>query len=75
MIIAEVFIGFYDKPFLKFERILETYLSEAPLGFKSFSRAIDLIAKCKGKVILAGIGKSGLISRKISLKITSRKKS
>ena len=32
----------------------------------SFSKAIDLIAKCRGKIILAGIGKSGLISRKIS---------
>lgn len=29
-------IVFYDKPFLKFERLLETYLSSAPKGFKSF---------------------------------------
>ena len=41
------FIGFYDKPFLKFERILETYLSEAPLGFKSFSNAIPIWIKEK----------------------------
>jgi carbamoyltransferase len=34
------FIIFYDKPFLKFERILETYLSFAPRGFKSFSASI-----------------------------------
>ena len=40
-------IGFYDKPFLKFERILETYLSEAPLGFKSFSNAIPIWIKEK----------------------------
>ena len=41
------FIGFYDKPFLKFERILETYLSEAPLGFKSVSDAIPIWIKEK----------------------------
>ena len=29
-------IAFYDKPFLKFERILETYLTFAPLGINSF---------------------------------------
>ena len=30
------FVVFYDKPFLKFERILETYLAFAPSGFESF---------------------------------------
>ena len=35
-------IGFYDKPFLKFERLLETYLAKAPFGFKSFRMAIPL---------------------------------
>ena len=38
---------------------------------KSFSKAIDLISKCQGKIILAGIGKSGLISRKISATLSS----
>ncbi len=37
----------------------------------SFLKAIDLIDKCKGKIILAGIGKSGLISRKISATLSS----
>ena len=37
----------------------------------SFVKAVDLIAKCKGKIILAGIGKSGLISRKISATLSS----
>ena len=32
----------------------------------SFIKAVDLILNCKGKVIFAGIGKSGLIARKIS---------
>jgi carbamoyltransferase len=33
---------FYDKPFLKFERLLETYFSFAPRGLRSFSMAIPL---------------------------------
>jgi carbamoyltransferase len=33
---------FYDKPFLKFERILESYLAFAPRGFKSFSMAMPV---------------------------------
>ena len=33
-------VVFYEKPFLKFERLLETYLSFAPKGFSSFSKAI-----------------------------------
>src|SRR5437016_13473237 len=32
-------VGFYDKPLLKFERILETYLSVAPAGSRSFAMA------------------------------------
>src|SRR5450759_1621586 len=35
-------VVFYDKPFLKFERLLETYLSFAPKGFRSFRMAIPL---------------------------------
>ncbi|MCK1551542.1 carbamoyltransferase [Bradyrhizobium sp. 177] len=35
-------ISFYDKPFLKFERLLETYLSFAPTGFSSFRKAMPL---------------------------------
>ena len=33
-------VGFYDKPFLKFERLLETYLSVAPLGLRQFYSSI-----------------------------------
>jgi len=36
------YVAFYDKPFLKFERLLETYVSFAPRGFKSFSMAIPV---------------------------------
>ncbi|MDX1647959.1 MAG: carbamoyltransferase [Longimicrobiales bacterium] len=41
------FVGFYDKPLLKFERILETYLSIAPGGFGSFLKAGPLWIKEK----------------------------
>lgn len=34
------FVGFYEKPLLKFERLLETYLSFAPRGFHSFLKAM-----------------------------------
>lgn len=36
------FIAFYDKPFLKFERLLQTYMAFAPKGFGSFKRALPL---------------------------------
>ncbi|MGB0681354.1 MAG: carbamoyltransferase [Magnetovibrionaceae bacterium] len=35
-------VAFYDKPFLKFERLLETYLAFAPKGFKSFRMAMPV---------------------------------
>ena len=41
------YIAFYDKPFIKFERILETYLAYAPHGIKSFMKAIPLWIKKK----------------------------
>jgi len=41
------YIGFYDKPFLKFERLLETYLAEVPKGFRSFAMAIPTWLKEK----------------------------
>jgi carbamoyltransferase len=36
------YVVFYEKPFLKFERLLETYVAFAPRGFRSFSTAIPL---------------------------------
>lgn len=36
------YVAFYDKPFLKFERLLETYLTYAPVGISSFIKAIPL---------------------------------
>lgn len=41
------YVGFYDKPFIKFERILETYLSIAPSGMKQFLSAIPIWLKDK----------------------------
>ncbi|MGJ3258556.1 MAG: carbamoyltransferase family protein [Rhodospirillales bacterium] len=41
------YVAFYDKPFLKFERLLETYLAFAPSGFRSFKMAIPVWLKEK----------------------------
>ena len=41
------YVGFYEKPFLKFERLLETYLSYAPRGFQSFLKFVPLWARQK----------------------------
>ncbi len=41
------YVVFYDKPFLKFERLLETYLAFAPRGFKSFVASLPLWLKDK----------------------------
>ncbi|GGW60771.1 carbamoyltransferase family protein [Alishewanella tabrizica] len=40
-------VVFYDKPFLKFERLLETYLAHAPRGFRSFLAAMPVWLKEK----------------------------
>src|SRR5689334_8660220 len=40
-------VVFYDKPFLKFERLLETYIALAPRGFRSFQMSIPLWLKEK----------------------------
>jgi carbamoyltransferase len=40
-------VAFYDKPFLKFERLLETYLAFAPRGFSSFRSALPVWVKDK----------------------------
>ncbi len=41
------YVAFYDKPFLKFERLLETYLTFVPHGFRSFKMAIPVWLKEK----------------------------
>ena len=41
------YVAFYDKPFIKFERILETYLAYAPFGIRSFLMAVPLWLKKK----------------------------
>ncbi|MFQ5716047.1 MAG: carbamoyltransferase, partial [Nitrospinales bacterium] len=41
------YVGFYDKPFIKFERILETYLSVAPRGLRSYLTALPVWLKEK----------------------------
>jgi carbamoyltransferase len=41
------YVAFYDKPFLKFERLVQTYLAFAPRGIRSFQAAIPLWAREK----------------------------
>ncbi len=41
------YVAFYDKPFLKFERILETYIASVPAGLPSFLKAVPLWVKKK----------------------------
>jgi carbamoyltransferase len=41
------YVGFYDKPLVKFERLLETYLSFVPQGYRSFRQALPLWLKQK----------------------------
>ena len=41
------YVTFYDKPIRKFERLLETYLAYAPIGYQSFRRAMPLWLKEK----------------------------
>ena len=46
--LAEVdYVAFYDKPFLKFERLVETYVALAPQGFRSFAQAMPVWLKEK----------------------------
>lgn len=52
-------VGFYEKPLLKFDRLLETYLSFAPMGFRSFLQAIPPWVQQKlhlRREIRAGLG-------------------
>ncbi len=58
------YVAFYDKPFLKFERILETYLTYAPKGIKSFIKAMPVWIKEKlwlKEVIASELNFSGKI--------------
>lgn len=58
------YVAFYDKPFIKFERILETYLAYAPFGIRSFIKAIPLWIKKKlwmKEMIKDELGYNGVI--------------
>jgi carbamoyltransferase len=53
------YLAFYEKPLKKFDRLLETYLTHAPRGFASFSKAIPLWLKEKlyqGSSLRSGLG-------------------
>jgi carbamoyltransferase len=56
------YVGFYDKPLLKFDRLLETYLDYAPSGFGSFLKALPLWMREKlwmPDLIRTEMGKAG----------------
>jgi carbamoyltransferase len=53
------YVGFYEKPYLTFERLLETYLAFAPAGFPSFVRALPVWMREKlhvPRLIRKGLG-------------------
>ncbi|MGE0383147.1 MAG: carbamoyltransferase [Gammaproteobacteria bacterium] len=64
-------VAFYDKPLLKFERLLETYLAFAPRGFASFAQALPVWVKEKlflkdvlcRELARLGAPRSGLVDR------------
>ncbi len=53
------FVTFYDKPLLKFERLVETYIATVPSGFKSFNKAMPIWIK--EKLLLKNIIKKKLV--------------
>ncbi|MBL8341496.1 MAG: carbamoyltransferase [Rubrivivax sp.] len=63
-------VVFYDKPFLKFERLLETYLAFAPRGMKSFRMSIPLWLR--EKLFLKDLLKTELVRLEGATKKTSR---
>lgn len=53
------YVGFYEKPFTKFERLLRTYLSFAPAGYRSFRQALPVWMREKlhlRRIIRDGLG-------------------
>ena len=48
------YVGFYDKPVTKFERLIETYVAFAPAGYRSFRQALPLWLKQKLPILELG---------------------
>ena len=58
------YVGFYDKPLLKFDRLLETYLAYAPVGLLSFLMAMPLWLRLKlhlPREISAGLDRKSVV--------------
>lgn len=68
------YVVFYEKPLLKFERLLETYLAVAPAGFRSFTQSIPLWLKRKfsSNAICARISANSIADSLFSLNIMNR---
>ena len=61
---------FYEKPFLKFERLLETYVAFAPKGFKSFCKAMPVWLRDKlfqKKMLIDELKKHDINSRTLKI--------
>ncbi len=70
------FVGFYDKPIVKFERLLETYVDYAPRGFPSFVKAMPLWMKQKlwlPELIRTELAKGGGVEDEKEAKRAGRK--
>ena len=69
------YVVFYEKPLVKFERLLETYLTYAPLGFASFRAAMPVWARCEARLAVTRSGTHWVrrsAARSVSPIITSR---
>lgn len=58
-------VGFYEKPFTRLERVLETYLQHSPTGYRSFLRAMPLWMKQKlwqGRTLRRSLGFDGRLA-------------
>jgi carbamoyltransferase len=60
------YVAFYDKPLVKFERLLETYLAFAPRGFRSFLAAMPIWSR--EKLLLKTVLKKELVNIAVDLK-------
>src|SRR6185436_2107755 len=71
------YVGFYDKPLLKFDRLLETYLDYAPSGFGSFLKAMPLWMREKlwmPDLIRTELGKVGETDERAAKKLGKKLK-
>ena len=64
---------FYEKPFLKFERLLETYLAFAPKGFKSFANKKNIVSINLSRIQQIIDKQKAILNNKINLSNLQKK--